>query len=303
MARHNGPVIDPTAPVLSTPVDPGAPKGFDPALRVRPEDESVAPKLIACDMDGTLLDHTGGAVSRRNAEALARASAAGAKVVIATGRPIWWLDPVVEAGFTGQAICMNGAIVYDIAAGEVLSSSPLTSDVMTSFVTGLSNHQPDFSLAVERLGTTIDSCYAEPDYEHPWIFGSFQRIGRPHLLAEPAAKMLVRSRTDSRTLAEAATAAGNGEVSITWSTDDGLIEVASAGVNKGSTLSRLAHQWGIASHEVIAFGDMPNDLEMLAWAGRGIAMGGGHPAAQAVASEVGPAHDDDGVARVLERWF
>lgn len=276
---------------------------FDPALRLRPADERVAPRMVACDMDGTLLDHTGGAVSRRNAEALARAAAAGATVVIATGRPIWWLDPVIEAGFTGTAVCMNGAIVYDVAAGEVIGSSPMTSDVMTTFVGGLTDHTPDFAIAVERLGTTIDSCWAEEHYDHPWEFGQFHRADRSDLLAHPAAKMLVRAGTDSRTLAEAAARVRNSEVSITWSTDEGLIEVASAGVNKGSTLARLAAQWGIESRDVIAFGDMPNDLEMLSWAGRGIAMGSGHPDVHAVATEIGPDHHDDGVGRVLERWF
>lgn len=290
-------VTDPAAPLLTP-----APR-FDPALRQRPADEAVAPRMVACDMDGTLLDHSGGAVSRRNADALARASAAGATVVIATGRPIWWLDPVIEAGFTGTAVCMNGAIVYDIAAGDIISSSPLTSDVMTSFVGGLSDNLPDFSLAVERLGRTLDSCFAEAHYDHPWAFGNFQRVDRATLLADPAAKMLVRANTDSRTIAGAAAAVRNSEVSITWSTDDGLIEVASAGVNKGSTLARLAAQWGIDSRDVIAFGDMPNDLEMLSWAGRGIAMGGGHPEVHAVATEIGPDHHDDGVGRILERWF
>lgn len=75
-------------------------------------------------MDGTLLDESG-LVSKRNAAALKRAADSGAHVVIATGRPIWWLGPVIEAGFTGTAVCMNGAITYDVGAGEILSSSPL----------------------------------------------------------------------------------------------------------------------------------------------------------------------------------
>ena len=74
--------------------------------------------MVVTDMDGTLLDESGDRVSQRNIDALRRAQDAGARVVIATGRPIWWLGPVIEAGFTGTAVCMNGAIVYDIAAGR-----------------------------------------------------------------------------------------------------------------------------------------------------------------------------------------
>ena len=83
--------------------------------------------MVVTDMDGTLLDASGSRVSPRNVRALQRAEDAGARVVIATGRPIWWLTPVLEAGFTGIAVCMNGAVVYDIAAGEIISGSPMTS--------------------------------------------------------------------------------------------------------------------------------------------------------------------------------
>ena len=90
---------------------------------------------------------------------------------------------------------------------------------------------------------------------------------------------------------------------ITYSTDDGLIEVAAAGVNKGSALAELAARWDIDRKDVIAFGDMPNDLEMLHWAGFRVGMGNAHPDVAAIASEVGAHHHEDGVAQILERWF
>ena len=80
--------------------------------------------MVVTDMDGTLLDEGGTRVSARNMAALRRAEEAGARVVIATGRPIWWLGPVIEAGFTGIAVCMNGAVTYDIAAGEIIAGQP-----------------------------------------------------------------------------------------------------------------------------------------------------------------------------------
>ncbi|WP_196073317.1 HAD family hydrolase [Nakamurella alba] len=264
---------------------------------------TTPPRMVVCDMDGTLLDETGARVSKRNADALARAESAGARVVIATGRPIWWLDPVIEAGFTGIAVCMNGAVVYDVQAGELVAASPLVPQVMQDFVSALELRTDPLALAVERLGTTIRSCWAEAHYDHPWEFGEFQTADRAALLADPAAKMLVRGGVDSRTLAEAAHATGNPDVSITWSTDEGLLEIAAAGVSKGSALDRLAGDWGIDPAEVVAFGDMPNDLEMLRWAGRGVAMAGGHPDVRAIATEIAPEHYHDGVAAVLERWF
>jgi len=259
--------------------------------------------MVVTDLDGTLLDESGMKISERNMDALNRAAAAGARVVVATGRPIWWLGPVIDAGFTGIAVCMNGAVVYDVAAGEIIASAPLTPLTMQTFVTGLEQQTDSFSLAVERLGITLNACIAEHDYDHPWAFGYFQRADRATLLAEPAAKLLVRGSGDSRSLALSARAVGADEVYITYSTDDGLIEVAAAGVNKGTALAGLAARWGIDRKDVIAFGDMPNDLEMLHWAGFSVGMGNAHPDVAAIVSEVGAQHHEDAVAQILERWF
>jgi Cof subfamily protein (haloacid dehalogenase superfamily) len=266
-----------------------------------------APRMVVTDMDGTLLDSDGRRVSARNAAALRRAGEAGARVVIATGRPVIWLGPVIEAGFTGTAVCMNGAVTYDIGDGEIISSAPLLPTAMQALVLVLSEIA-DISLAVERLGTSQHDFWAEHTYSHPWVVGDYQALDRAALLAEPAGKLLIRGTSDSLTLARAAQRsaeeAGVGDqLSITYSTDDGLIEVAAAGVNKGFALARLAEQWGIDAADTIAFGDMPNDLEMLAWAGHGVAMANAHPEVTAIASEIAPHHGDDGVAAVLERWF
>ncbi len=265
------------------------------------------PRLVVSDMDGTLLDADGMRVSARNASALRRAAAAGARVVIATGRPVIWLGPVIDAGFDGTAVCMNGAVTYDIATGEVLSTAPLQAGAMRALVESLSE-RAEIAVAVERFGTTRHDFWAERSYRHPWVGGKFRTGDRAELLADPAGKLLIRGVGDSRSLARTATASAQAagvadQLSITYSTDDGLIEVAAAGVNKAFALSALAVQWGIDPADAVAFGDMPNDLEMLTWAGHGVAMANAHPDVTAVASEIAPHHHDDGVAAVLERWF
>ncbi len=285
----------------------GAPVDWDNGWVLVPSTINPAPRLVVSDMDGTLLDLDGIRVSRRNADALRRAADAGARVVIATGRPVVWLGPVIEAGFTGTAVCMNGAVTYDIAAGEILASVPMLPAAMQSFVEALAQ-RVDFALAVERLGTSEHDFWAEETYRHPWVVGGYQALNRSDLLADPAGKLLVRGLSDSATLAAAARAAAadahvGEQLSITYSTDDGLIEIAAAGVNKGRALARLAQEWGIAAADAVAFGDMPNDLEMLSWAGHGVAMANAHPDLAAIATEIAPHHGDDGVAAVLERWF
>jgi Cof subfamily protein (haloacid dehalogenase superfamily) len=258
--------------------------------------------MVVSDMDGTLLG-ADGLVSSRNASALVRAAEAGARVVIATGRPVCWLTPVIDAGFTGTAVCMNGAVVYDIAAGTIVSSTVLQPGVMQSFVDDMDVLALEYAVAVERVGAEAEEFWAEPAYVHPWIGGEYRRAPRTDLLAGPAAKLLVRYGRESEALLEAARAVSQERVAVTYSSDDGLIEVAAAGVTKGAALSVLADGWGIDAADVVAFGDMPNDLEMLQWAGMSVAMGNAHPEVAAVAREVGPRHDEDGVALVLERWF
>jgi Cof subfamily protein (haloacid dehalogenase superfamily) len=272
-----------------------------PTTDARPAGTRI-PAMVVTDLDGTLLG-ADSRVSARNAAALARAADAGARVVIATGRPACWLGPVIDAGFTGTAVCMNGAVVYDIAAGEVLSSIVLQPTAMQSFVDELDVLSLEYALAVERLGVTADDFWAEPTYVHPWDDGEYQRIDRTELLAGPAAKLLVRYGHESGALLDAARAVSREQVAVTYSSGDGLIEVAAAGVTKGAALAVLANGWGIDATDVVAFGDMPNDLEMLQWAGMSVAMANAVPEVAAAAREVGPRHDEDGVALVLERWF
>jgi HAD superfamily hydrolase (TIGR01484 family) len=107
----------------------------------------------------------------------------------------------------------------------------------------------------------------------------------------------------SAQMAEAAEAVLGDEVAVTYSSGDGLIEIAAAGVTKATGLAGVAEQLGVAAADVVAFGDMPNDVSMLSWAGHGVAMANAHPAAIAVADEVTGPNGEDGVALVLERWF
>ncbi len=79
-----------------------------------------------------------------------------------------------------------------------------------------------------------------------------------------------------------------------------MLELALPGVNKAVTLAGYAASLGIDAADVVAFGDMPNDIEMLRWAGDGYAMASGHPEAIRAAGQQAPHFDDDGVAQILE---
>ena len=82
-----------------------------------------------------------------------------------------------------------------------------------------------------------------------------------------------------------------------------LLEVSASGITKATTLAKVADQLGVEPDDVVAFGDMPNDLPMLGWAGTAYGVANAHPDVLAAVDRVAPANDDDGVAQVLEELF
>ncbi|HEX3786860.1 MAG TPA: HAD family hydrolase [Pseudonocardiaceae bacterium] len=267
------------------------------------------PRLVASDVDGTLLDPTG-AVTERTTAAVRGVLASGTPFVLVSGRPPRWIGSVTLAtGLRGYAVCGNGAVLYDIDADKVLRSYPLEPMLLHDVAHELDTVLPDCTLAVERVGESAFALHgeeflAEPGYRHPWAGDEHALAPRGELLGHPAVKLLVRNWSMTSTeIIEAAEAVLGDAVTMTFSTNAGMIEVSAPGVTKRSGLAEVAGWLGVSAEEVVAFGDMPNDVPMLRWAGHGVAMTGGHPDALAAADEVTAANSQDGVAQVLERWF
>ncbi|MGI9123361.1 MAG: HAD family hydrolase [Mycobacterium sp.] len=269
----------------------------------------MLPALIASDVDGTLLTPED-RICARTLQAIRAAVAGGAHFVLATGRPPRWIPPVVEAlGFAPMAVCANGAVVYDSAADRVISARTLPVDSLTELAEIAARVVPGSGLAAERIGssahdTATPQFVSAPGYEHAWLNPDNTEVSYEDLLSAPAVKLLVRR--PGMPSAELAAALGRhvgmlGD--ITYSTNDGLIEISSIGISKAVGVEEVARPLEIRAEDVVAFGDMPNDVPMLLWAGHGVAMGNAHPEAIAAANEVTAANDDDGVARVLERWW
>ncbi len=260
---------------------------------------SHPPKLILLDLDGTLLG-ADGEVSDRNSSALHRAAAAGARVVIATGRPPRWLEHLRASIPASIALCCNGGIVLDLDSDVVLASSPVDGRMLLAAIDGLRESGIRFSVAVEGLpefGLAV-----EPDF--PFRSAEVRRAPLGELCAAYVVKVLIRPEESQGSAIVERFAADYSDIfTLTRSTNDGLIEISSAGITKGAVIAELAGDWGIDRAEAIAFGDMPNDIEMLSWAGHSVAMGNADDAVKAMTSEVAAHHDDDGVGRILERWF
>jgi Cof subfamily protein (haloacid dehalogenase superfamily) len=269
----------------------------------------VTPDLIASDVDGTLLDDDE-KITARTREAILAAVDAGAQFVLATGRPPRWVHPVVDAlGFAPMAVCANGAVIYDPSTDRILSARTLSADALGELAEIASRVIPGAGLAVERVGTSAHDAatpqfVSSPGYEHAWLNPDNTEVSIEDLLSAPAVKLLIRKAgaLSSDMAAELAKHVGL-EGDITFSTNNGLIEIVPLGISKATGVEELARPLGITAEGVVSFGDMPNDVPMLQWAGLGVAMGNAHPEAVAAADEVTATNDEDGVARVLERWW
>lgn len=267
---------------------------------------TTTPRLIATDLDGTLL-RDDKSVSDRTIAALAAAEEAGIEVFFVTGRPARWMEVVSDhVHGHGLAICANGAAVVDLhAGGELLEVRDLPRPTALEIVRTLRTVAPGTSFAVE-LTTGI---HYEPDYPPFHLDPGATVAPAEKLLHEeqpgrgPAVIKLLAHHTELTPdgfLALARTAAGE-LASITRSSPTALLEISGLGVSKASTLALCCAQRGISSDEVVAFGDMPNDVEMLTWAGTSYAMGNAHPDVIAAASGKTVANNDDGVAIVIEQ--
>jgi hypothetical protein len=257
--------------------------------------------LVATDLDGTVV-RPDGTISARTRAAFEACLAGGVHVVYVTGRPPRWMAEVVaQTGHGGTAICGNGAVVYDLDDERVVQARTLAPDAVLACVQRLRSVMPGTAFALETLAGFV----REPAYVARYDSGVEERTGPLEQLLEDdpgVVKLLCRDESSAgdRMLALARPAL-DGLASVTHSNPrDCLVEVSAAGVSKASTLAELAAARGVAQADVVAFGDMPNDVEMLAWAGRGYAMTGGHPAAVAAAGRTAPPCLDDGVAQILE---
>jgi hydroxymethylpyrimidine pyrophosphatase-like HAD family hydrolase len=168
---------------------------------------------------------------------------------------------------------------------------------------------PGAGLAVERVGrsahdTATPQFVSSPGYEHAWLNPDNTEVSIEDLLSTPAVKLLIRKAgAQSSDMAVALNQHIGRQGDITYSTNNGLIEVLPLGLSKATGVDEVARPLGITAADIVAFGDMPNDVPMLAWAGLGVAMGNAHPEAVAAADEVTATNADDGVAQVLERWW
>jgi len=259
------------------------------------------PRLVATDLDGTIVPWDG-EISDRTVAAIQGVEALGVPVVFVTGRPARWMAEVAErTGHTGVAICANGAVLYDLHTEAVLEHFPISVEIGLDVARRLREALPDIAFAVE----TLEGFAHEESYLARWDVGQALEVaGIERIYGAPATKLLARHEAlGSDDLLAAAREVLGDLVEMTHSSTSGLLEISAVGVSKATTLAKVCAERGIDASEVVAFGDMPNDLAMLAWAGTAYGVAGGHPEVLAAVSRVVDRPEDDGVARELEHLF
>ena len=269
------------------------PDGFDPA--------SV--RLVATDLDGTLL-HTDGTVTRRTREVIDELDRRGVTVVFVTGRPVRWMDALWQhVGEHGLAICSNGAVLYDVARHEIADVRPVPRQVGLTAADAIRDAVPGTSFAVERTdGFGMEPGFPRRPQESEVVALDVGELDEVH--NDRVVKLLaLHPEADPADYWRRVESAAGHLLTTTWSSAGALVEMSGPGVTKASTLGLLCRERGIAAAEVVAFGDMPNDLALLEWAGTSYAMGNAHPSVRECARHVAPRNDEDGVAQVLEQLF
>lgn len=258
------------------------------------------PRLVATDLDGTLVPQDG-TVSPGTRAVLEKLDQRGVPVVFVTARPLRWMDQLWgDVGAHGLAIVSNGALVYDVGAREVRGVRGIEPGPGLAVLEDIARAVPEASFAIEcvdgiRMDPRFVERYAPPE-------GS-PRGNLRDLWDAPAAKLLVRLEDDDPEGFRDRVMAAVGDRAVPTWTVDGLVEISATGVTKASALSRLSGELGIDAMDVLAFGDMPNDIDMLTWAGTSYAMSNAHPSVLAAADHVAPRAEDDGVAQVLTGVF
>jgi hydroxymethylpyrimidine pyrophosphatase-like HAD family hydrolase len=195
-------------------------------------------------------------------------------------------------------LCANGAFVYDVRSRRVLEERCLPASVVAQIAEDLRRALPGIAFAVEsRVGFRREEGYRSANTTAHDVVAPILE----ELLDPLPGKMLARSEgvppeDFHRVVAEVV---GDRAV-VSYSGASGLAEISAAGVTKAYALGEWCAAKGIDSADVFAFGDMPNDLPMLAWAGRSFGVANAHPDVLDMVEEVCASNDDDGVAGVLE---
>ena len=262
------------------------------------DDPGWRPRLVAFDVDGTIVDRDG-AMSTAVRDAITLVRDAGVPVVLATGRAWHGTQAVVDLLELppGASVCSNGAVIVRYPPQEIVKA--ITFDPR-DVIDQVEAFAPGTLIAVEEIGRgyRLSNHFPEGDLTGEMIIEDVQQLG-----SRPVTRIILRDprRSDQDFIALAQHLGLRGVTYfVGWSA---WLDIAPEGVNKSTALAEVIMDLGLQASDVLAFGDGRNDLEMLRWAGRGVAIGDASPEVQAAANSVAPRFADGGPIAELRRWF
>lgn len=259
---------------------------------------SWRPKLIALDVDGTVVDRDGKLPDSVRG-VVADLIKTGTHVVLATGRSWHGTQPIFDGLHLpgGPAVCSNGAVEVTYPPTAVLRSVTFdASDVVRQVLA----HKPSTLVAVEEVGRgyRVSGQFPEGDLSGEMIISNVEEM-----ISKPVTRVILRDPTSTdQEFIEMAHDLGLTGCSyfIGWSA---WLDIVPEGVNKGTALADIAAGYGIDRSDILAMGDGRNDLEMLTWAGRGVALGDAPIEVKDIADHVTGRFDDGGTVEELSRWL
>jgi Cof subfamily protein (haloacid dehalogenase superfamily) len=278
----------------------------EPGSRPGTREAATPPAMIVSDLDGTFLSPDG-SVSAINADAVVAAQRAGIPVIFATGRPIRWLDVISDLpGIHPLVIASNGAVLYDVTERRIARSHTIDGSLALKAVQVLRDALPGSRFAFEegeRFGYEPGYLLTDDSATDPAVTvgpADELAVGGDHV------KVLLRHPSKSSDeLAVAATELVGDLLTVTHSSLPGsrLIEISRLGVSKASMLAEVCADLAIPLADVAAFGDMPNDLDLLSTVGRPHAMRNAHPLLLELDLTVVPSNEESGVGRTISGWL
>ena len=267
-------------------------------------------RLIATDVDGTLVRSDHRTISPRNRAAFAAARQAGIDVLAISGRQPYSIGAIVAGSpLEGFVVGSNGAVAVDLANRHVLFEELLDVDAQRTLAHAMLAEFPEARVvSVRSAGNEYVAQHGyvgeqDPGAENALWAVSHRFADLDDVLAEPSLKLVVKHPDPTLAPEQMLEVARGLAVPGTHPTTSGapFLEIGRAGVSKASALARFAADRGIDPADVVTFGDNLNDVEMLRWAGLGVAMGNAVAGAKEAADEVTLHHEADGVAVVIER--
>lgn len=261
-------------------------------------DTAWRPRLVALDIDGTLLDESG-QMPDHIKESVARVLDAGVLVVLSTGRGWYATEPVFEMLSLppGPSVCSNGAVLVNYPPFELVEVHTFDPERVIRLAHELS---PNARIAVEVIGNGFRLNKLFPNGD---LAGQMTIETIDELCAQPASRVIIRD-PDVPTEEFYKLADDLGMHGVTYAVGwSNWLDIAPEGINKAQGLSRVCAEHGIAQADVLAIGDGFNDIEMLAWAGRGVALGQAADGVKVHADAVTGTFFEGGTSQELRRWF